>query len=184
MSNLVLELSKLVHTAIPPPHSLFLLPGAGRLVRTVIRGQPRSCWFPGLREPSATLHRLSFSLLPVFSFQFSRVSWVAEQGGGRAGEFGRLFLLPSGQFYPGGGRCSALAGFWPGFLLFSDPGLCVFLGREVVRPSGWLASSVATGTFLAGFRSPKSRRSFFFFLALLPGCFGFGFCNRPFCGWD
>ena len=36
--------------------------------------------------------------------------------------------------------------FRPVSLLFSDPGLCVLLRREVVRPLGWPVSSVAAGT--------------------------------------
>ena len=79
------------------------------------------------------LHRLSFSLSSPFLSPFScgsfvTVSGLVELGGGRAGEFGRLFLSPPGQFSPAGSRRSALAGFQPGFLLFSDPGLCVLRG--------------------------------------------------------
>jgi len=78
------------------------------------------------------------------------VSSLVELGGGTAGEFGRLFLSPLGQFSPAGGRCGALADF--GRVLFS--GSLHSRGREVVRPSGWPASSVASSTFPAGNRSP------------------------------
>jgi len=65
-----------------------------------------------------------FSLLPVLFLGF-RVLWVAvfrvlaEQGGGRAAKFGRLFLSPPRQFSPAVGHHSFLAGFRPAFL-FSE----------------------------------------------------------------
>ena len=56
---------------------------------------------------------------------------------------GRLFLSLSVQISPAGDPLSVLTDFWPVFLLFSDPVPCILLGREVVRLSGWPASSVS-----------------------------------------
>ena len=90
---------------------------------------------------------------------------LAEQGGGWAGEFGRLFLSPLRHFSLAVGRRSYLAGFRPVFSLFSVPGHCILFGREVVSLSGWPASSVAAGTLLTGI-SPEN--FFFYFLGFSP----------------
>ena len=122
--------------AISPPPLSFSCAGAGRQVRPDIGGQPGSCWFPGLREPSATPFRLSF-LSPRFSLQvFVFCGWPS-RGWSSSVVVGLVSL--AGFFFRRQVRFrrrEVLAGFRPVFLCFSDPVLCSLPGCEAVRLSG------------------------------------------------